>query len=194
MIFKKFLPFQSSSVYVFLDPDTQYHYSAGTYPELVQKIIAYRSQNKLDPIENLSFVLDNYLCTLPENIGKCGPATLRRNFLGFIKGGISLLRNMAYDAYVTQSRADERSAICAACPHNVKPEKGAFTFWADRVAEASIGSRRSKHHDELGTCDCCGCPLRPKVFIGEKIELTEEEVEEMSTNENCWQVKEYGRK
>lgn len=189
MLFKKFKPFCSSVVYKFKDPDTGYDYEAGTYPELVQKIVKYRSQNNLEKIEALSQVLDNYLCGLPENVGSCTSALLKRSLLGYLKGGIALIQNMAYDTIATQEVADKRSEICKGCPHNVFPDKGPFIYWSDRIAEASIGNRKSVNHNDLGNCEICSCPLRAKVFFGGKIDLPDKEHDQLP--DFCWQRRAY---
>ena len=92
-----------------------------------------------------------------------------------------------YDSFASQKEADRRAAICAVCPHNVFPDRGNFIRWADHMAVVSVGDRKSKHHDELGNCAVCTCPLRAKVFYTGKNTLTEEQKIEMR-KVNCWQV------
>lgn len=184
-VFMKFRPFYGPHAFTFVDPDTKYQYNASTQAELVKKIIGYRTQNRLEPIEALDAVLENYWCYLPENKGKCKPYPLKRGFLQMFKGGIALLINYAYDKFVGQELADARAEICARCPHNIKPEKGVVNAWLDEIAVASVGDRRTKVHDELGTCEICSCPLPAKVFYGGTIDLSEDELSQMP--DYCWQ-------
>lgn len=187
-VFMKFRPFQGPSHYTFVDPDTQHKYTAGNQAELVKQILGYRTQNRLEPIESLDTVLENYWCTLPENTGKCKHFVLKRGLLQTLKGGISLLVNFAYDKFVSQEKADARAEICVSCPHNKDVYKGRMTAWEDMIAEASVGDRKSKYQDKLFTCDVCLCPLRSKIHYGGKIDLNEEELKQMP--DVCWQKKE----
>lgn len=174
-------------MYEFKDPDTGYKYSGSTMQQLMHRIIAYRVQNKLPLIDELSSVVENYLCQHPLNTGMCQEnKILARGFMGYLKGGIALLINMAYNKFASQDEADSRSEICAKCPHNVFPDKGAFIQWADEVAEKSVGKRKSKYHELLGNCEICSCTLRAKVFYAGKIDLPKDQIEKM-IKVNCWQ-------
>lgn len=86
--------------------------------------------------------------------------------LSYIKGGISLIKNIYYGDknMVSEAVADKRSTICAECPFNVFPDKGAFLKWSDDIAEGSTGGKRSVNHDLLGSCEICTCPLKAKVW------------------------------
>lgn len=185
---KKFLPFATSKIWQFTDPDTGFIHTGRDKPDLIKKILGYRDQNDLDPIDQLGAVVDNYLCELPINLGSCKNYKLERGFLKYIKGGIALLINMAYDKFVSQDEADRRSSICLGCPHNIFPDKGGFITWADEMAKSAIGDRKSKFHKELGNCSVCSCPLRAKVFFGGKLSLSKQEMIEMP--EFCWQKQE----
>ena len=172
---------------MFQDPDTGHKYQGRTRQELVSRIVAYRAQNQLEPIEELPRVLENYWCGLPENCGSCNQNdTLERGLLATIKGGITLLANVALKKFVTQEVADSRGEVCLKCPHNTFPDKDRFQDWSDNLALHSIGERRSKHHSELGNCDLCSCPLRVKVWngMGSKIDKP------ALYPHFCWQIRE----
>lgn len=155
----------------------------------MQQIVAYRSQNELPQIEEMDAVIENYLCGLPEHQGDCRKyKVLKRGFLSFIKGGVALLKNMAYDSFAPQSVADTRSFQCRECPNNTFPDKGAFIKWSDEIAVASVGSRRSSCHNSLGSCSVCDCPLRAKVFYNRSdLTFTEPQLEALR-EVNCWQL------
>lgn len=185
----KFVPFAGPKSYQFKDPDTGYLFNAPNIHSLYNHIISYRVQNNLPLLEGLPEVVENYLCHLPENKGGCMPREkLKRGWLTTLRGGVTLLENLWYKKTVSQEKADERAAICIQCPHNIFPDKGAFIAWADEIAEASVGDKRSKYHDELGNCEICSCPLRPKVFFEGKITLPEDQVARLP--DFCWQLKE----
>lgn len=174
--------------FVFKDPDTGFEYEAGSKQELMARIITYRLQNDLAPLEELSTVLEHYWCTLQENIGACVPRPrLRRGFMQYLRGGITLITDLMYKEFASQDEANSRSLQCSLCPHNVFPDKGKFIKWSDTIAENSVGDRRSLHHEKLGNCEVCSCPLRAKVFYKGKVKLTEGEEAKMGAVK-CWQL------
>lgn len=188
-MFLQFKVFNASSVWEFKDPDTGYLYKASNRGLLLSNIISYRIQNNLEPLEELNTIVDNYLCHLPENKGKCKHLKYHRNFFAYIKGGIALLMNLYYGEknMVLVQEADRRAEICLACPHNIFPDKDMFVKWADEIAFASVGSRRSTHHDKLGNCEVCSCPIRAKVFWSGKNKLDATQVSQMR-KVACWQL------
>jgi len=188
LLIKKFRPFQTSADWEFKDPDTGRVHKTATQEELIKLIVSYRAQNGLDEIENLNLVLENYLCNMPLNEGKCSSFfPLKRGFIATVKGGVALLKSMMYKSFVSQEVADGRSNICRTCPYNVFPDKGPFIKWSDTVAEGAVGNRKSKYHDELGNCEVCTCPLRAKVFYDGEIKLPDDQ-QEVMRKVGCWQV------
>lgn len=191
-MFLQFKKFCSPSKFEFQDPDLpKKKYVGQSYEQLYQQIRGYRSQNELPEIEYLEVVVENYICRLPGHEGSCQPRPqLKRGLLRTVKGGIALIQNLRYSTFVEQEVADSRSEICKDCDLNVFPNKGNFVKWSDDLAQMSIGDRRSKFHDELGTCNGCGCPLRCKAWYAGTIKLSDEEKTIMSkANPECWQVR-----
>jgi len=188
MLFKKFKPFLGPKTFVFKDPDTGHEFKGRSIQDLILQVSGYRKQNDLEVIEYLPQTIENYLCTLPMHIGSCMPLkSPHRSIVMWAKGGVTLLKNIAYKTFCPQETADTRSEICYKCPQNQFPDKSkAFTNWANDMADRSVGSRRSKYHDSLGVCGICSCPLRSKVWFEGKIKLTPTELEEMKKI-NCWQ-------
>lgn len=202
-MFLRLKPYIAPKRFVFKDPDTGYFYQAFTRPELIKRIVNYRAQNNLEPLEQLDHVLEHFWCTdCKENTGNCEPnpafnpknKEFKRSLLAYFKGGIALLKNVFYGEanMVSQEVADERAVICRECPHNIVPVKGPMLKWSDEIAEASTGGRKSKYHDELGSCEVCSCPLRAKVFYKGDFGLSAEEKSKMSKLPKCWQVNKYG--
>jgi len=162
-------------------------YEAPNRKILLDLIRAYRKQNELEPLDFLPAIVEHYQCVQPDNIGRCTPAPqLKRGFIQFVKGGIALLKNVAYKSYASQNEADRRAEICLNCLHNTFPDRGPFVRWADDLAEAAVGDRKSTYHDQLGNCGVCSCLLRSKVFYNGTLELTDDELAEMR-KVNCWQ-------
>ena len=189
-LFRTFKPGYNSLDWEFTDPDTGYQFRTGSRADLVKQIITYRINNQLEPIDNLDLVLNDYLCKLPCNAGNCRiNGTLSRGLIGTVKGGVTLLKSMAFKAFVSQEKADDRSSVCARCPMNVFPDKKAFVKYSDRVALHCIGKRRTSNFDNLGNCAVCSCVLKAKVWIvPENLSATEEEMKEFPSF--CWVKKE----
>lgn len=186
---RRFLPHFGASRYIFTDPDTGREYTAPNFRKLIQQIHNYREQNQLEPIPYIETVVENYICSLPENAGKCDNIKLKRGILSYLKGGIALLENIFYgeENMVSPEVAEKRALICIKCPYNSFPDKGAFIAWADEVAEASTGGKKTSNYDKLGNCIVCSCPLRAKVWYKGTIKLTPEQEKQMS-EVGCWQV------
>lgn len=186
----KFKAFQVPSRYVFKDPDTGREFSGKDMKELFDQIIPYREQNRLPTIDALDHVIENYLCHLPENSGKCEARNLKRGWWQYLKGGISLLENLAYgkENMVEDSIAEERAKICIGCPNNVFPDKGGFLKWSDELAEAATGGRRIPSYDKIGNCSACSCVLKAKTFFKGPFKLTDKEKSKLP--DFCWMLKE----
>lgn len=188
-----FNPFQTSIVWKLPDPDTQHLHTGRTRAELVSNIVNYRAQNGLPKLDSLDLVIDNYLCTLPENLGKCRPVNLRRGLLQYLKGGLTLISNIWYGEknMVTQEEAERRAKICEFCPCNTFPDKGLFIAWSDNIMQNSVGDKRVSNYELLGNCDACTCTLKAKVWLKKgNINLTKDESDKMHLcNDKCWQLK-----
>src|SRR5690348_12853772 len=148
-MFKKFRAFEVPAYWVFTDPDTGYSFSGKDKPSLIKDIVNYRFQNNLEPIERLDLVLDNYLCGLPENNHKCTGYELDRKFSQYIKGGLALLKNLAFKRFATQAEAERRSKICEKCPYNIFPDKGPFIKWSDDIAVSCVGEKKTENYQKL---------------------------------------------
>lgn len=187
-----FKPFETSPIWKLPDPDNNHHIHTGaTRAELVSNIVNYRSQNRLPTIEKLDLVIENYLCGLPQNAGKCKAGTLKRGFVQYLKGGLALIQNIFYgeENMVSQEEADRRGAICLNCPCNVFVDRDMFIKWSDEMALHSIGDRKSVYHDQLGNCAGCSCNMRAKVFFKGPFNLKSEERAKMKEcNSRCWQL------
>ena len=142
MTFFTLRPFCGFAEFEFQDPDTGRVHTGNSKADLCARIRAYRQQNELPELEFLETVVENYLCHRPKHAGLCQPLKrLKRGIIPSIRGGVALLQSMLYKSFVPQEVADERSRICAGCPHNVFPDKGPFIAWCDKLAEASIGEK-----------------------------------------------------
>lgn len=187
-MFKKFKPFEAPSSIEFKDPDTGHIYKSKTYAGLYKDIIQYRAQNNLEQIENLKETVENYICTLPENCNKCTGVELHRSFYQYIKGGVALVKNIAFRQFASLEVAEKRALQCVSCENNVFPDKDNFLAWSDNIAIMQVGERRSSLHDKLGNCAVCSCPLKSKVFVDGVLPAPTKEEEEGFKKVNCWQL------
>lgn len=186
---RKFIPFQASASFQFKDPDTGYFYKAPTLGQLYQDIDNYREQNNLEPIENLNFVVENYLCSLPENANRCCSRQMPTNVYTYIKGGIALAKNMLFKKFVTKEVAEKRAAQCITCPHNIFPDRDVFPAWSDTIAEMSVMDRKVSVQEKLGHCEVCKCLLKSKVFYDGTLDKFKEEDLVKLRGVDCWQLK-----
>lgn len=190
----RFPPFKAPKRWVFIDPDTKYQYEAPTKEALVERVKAYRTQNRLPDITAISVVIENYVCNLPENKGACEEVKLNRGWQTYLKGGFTLLHNVFYgdSNIVSTELATERANQCKTCKFNIFPDKGPFAAWADAQAENATAGKSKlldpKLREELGNCEACSCNMRAKVWYGGEISLTPVEQAKMK-EVNCWQLK-----
>jgi len=189
-MFRRFRAFEAPANLTFKDPDTGHVYKSTTFSSLYTDIIRYRQQNNLEPLEGLREVVENYLCGLPENNGKCQQNTeMSRSFSQYVQGGIALLKNIAYRKFASQREAEERAHQCLKCEFNVFPDKGNFLNYADNIAIMQVGERKTSLDKDLGNCAVCTCVLRSKVHYDGKLnKFSAEELVKLK-KVNCWQLK-----
>jgi hypothetical protein len=188
-MFLRFSSFKGPQSFTWKDPDTGREFRENSKELLIERIREYRSGNNLQEIERLSFVLEHYWCTLPENANNCQPAEVKRGLLGYIKGGVALVSDVLTKNFCSQGEAEKRAAICVGCPHNVFPDRQGFLLWSDNLAYHANADRVTSKDDELGNCAVCSCPLRTKVHKGGTIALEKEWIEPMK-KVGCWQLPE----
>lgn len=185
---RRLLPFTGPAAFVFKDPDTGFNFYSRSREELVNRIIHYRAQNELPPIEHLNLVLENYWCSLPQNAGSCEDYKLQRGWMAILKGGIQILENMFFGEknMVDLETAEARAKICKGCPKNIFLEdKAGFIKWSDEIAEASTGGKTTSNNKYLGNCAVCSCPLRALVWSKyPKIEISKQD----EYPDFCWKL------
>lgn len=187
----KFNPFQAPSRYVWKDPDTGYEYVSADKQGLINHIRNYRTQNGLSEIDYLDMSIEDHLCRLPENVGKCSSVPLKRGWFEYVSGGMSLVKNMFYGEknMVEKSEADRRAVICGACKYNTCPDSDlkAYDQWANSLAIASTGGKKTVVDDKLFNCEVCTCCLKAKVHSKGPFVLDNEQKKKM-ISVGCWQV------
>lgn len=189
-----FKAFEAPKNYTFIDPDTGHIYLAKNQDSLIEDIVAYRAQNGLPQIDELPAVLQNYWCSLPQNVGKCKDCGYPIGFIGYIRGGITLLKTAALKHFATQEEAEKRAAQCVTCKYNSFPDRGPFLTWIHETAISIVGERKTKVYEKLGVCAVCQCPIRAKVFVGEKLPPFTPKQTELLASVDCWQLKQVEEK
>lgn len=184
----KFKAFCGPVQFVFKDPDTGMLYGPEKSKKLlIDRITAYRKQNGLEELQFIGDVLENYWCSLPENIGRCQPKMLKLGILPTLRGGVAVLKNYLYDKVVKQDVAEKRALQCVSCPYNRKPETEGVKRWLDLIALNSVKTHRTSQYDKLGTCSVCSCPLNMKVFYAGTIDRPGIEEQRKYDEVDCWQ-------
>lgn len=181
----KFKPFQGPAQFVFKDPDSGTVFKEDSKKLLIDRIRAYRFQNGYEEIEFLGDVLENYWCSLPENVGRCQNRLLERGLLPSLKAGLVLIKNYVYGSYVSAKESARRASICIQCPHNILSEDKGLIAWQDSIAYHSLKDHKTPFDKKLGTCEVCSCPLKAKVHLGGNLGLKEEVRKKLP--DYCWQ-------
>lgn len=176
---------------MWIDPDTGHKFVAANKIELIKYIRNYRSQNDLSEIDYLAMSVDDYLCRLPENVGKCEEIQLKRGFFEYASGGMALLKNVFFGEknMVDQEEAERRAVICELCPYNSFPDESleGYDQWANGLAVASTGGKRTSKDKELRNCEVCTCCLKAKIWSKGPFKLDESQISKMK-EVGCWQI------
>jgi len=191
----------------YTDPDTGYafneRYSGLT--ELTGRVKQYRLFNELEPIPNLSLVIEDWLCGQPKMGAHCRDAkVVSRTLRQYLKGAQASAKMLAAGekAYVSQQVADARAEVCVGCRFNKKIDKHSrLQRYTDKYVRSMVGDRKTSFDDKLYSCEVCSCPLRAKVHVSQKItqeSLTLKERKILNipllgfdgkTKFYCWQMK-----
>lgn len=131
------------------------------------------------------------VCGRTETYGERRPVSLAalQSFINVMAAWIAgIVRGR--EVFVSQDEANSRAAICITCEHNMELA-GSCGACADRIARALsiIGSRRTKHDDQLGACGICSCALRVAVHIplhAQRAGLSEDLKAEFRKIPYCW--------
>ena len=193
----KFKPFRGPLSWSFIDPDLHIQYTAKTRDDLLKQITETRKQNNLEDIPHIDIILDNYLCSKPENMGSCEFFNLPRTFMQYVEGGVAYFLNMRYKKIVPLEEAQRRANICLTkCTPTEDLDYGfnrnvsvnPLEDYTNQMFEAQVGEQpKVEGFDKLHTCTCCSCPLKSKVYYGG--EINNSKYVEASLPDHCWQKK-----
>ena len=174
--------------------NTDAYFEDKQFDRLLQRLRAHFKANDLAVPKNLEEEVVNYIClNVPESF--CvGPKDYRqakfyslsqlRDYTKIVAGiGLSAVRGVREESFVSQEEADSRAEICETCPLNNRRLcstcNGLLGF-----SQLLIGRSRKTSRDlVLGTCEKCGCLLRVKVHL-EKALLRK--TTQHNYPEHCW--------
>jgi len=160
----------------YVQPETDFEFTASTLRVLVQKVTAHREANGIaigDPRADI----EDFVCAqLPVGSEDCthvleGDYALKTRFTmedvkRFLQAAASALGS---EGLVAQEEAERRASICAACPLNTSVSgcwrcKG-LAEWLFRL----IGARTTAHASRLSQCGVCGCALKAKIWLPQSV-------------------------
>lgn len=180
-----FLIFKRSTLippsgFCFKDPDTGYVFEGHlTYASLLKAVKDYRIKNGLEPILDLHYALQDYMCNLPINkradvcreIQALQDITLKQ----FISGGKFYLTNKIKKWFkIDEDNVDyktivKRRSICSKCPFNV-PLDNSYEGVNIRSEIKKIMDKEFRHIEtdfdqDLGVCGACNCSVEYKTCL-----------------------------
>jgi hypothetical protein len=160
----------------YVQPETDFEFSASTLRGLVQKVTSHRETNGL-PVGDPRADIEAFVCAqLPVGSEDCthvleGDYALKTHFTmedvkRFLQAAVSALGS---EGLVVQEEAERRASICAACPLNTTVSgcwrcKG-LAEWLFRL----IGARTTAHASRLNQCGVCGCAIKAKIWLPQSV-------------------------
>jgi len=190
-------------------PETGAVIKGSTLRNLIKEVVLYRTANNLPIEQNIRRQVEEQVCaSMPEDNAKhyCtfleeddakNPPRLRKfrstitDLENFGKAVKAVLETAASSGnlHVSQSEADRRGSICAACPKNIPVAycHGCGTLGA--LYRSISGKKSSANDGSLHSCDVCGCDNKTQVhFTGEVLRLAAEKQGFMDAEfpEWCW--------
>jgi hypothetical protein len=160
----------------YLQRETDALLTAPSMSELLTKVRNHRLANNLPLSLDWKLEIENWLCEqLPHGICRHNMARdiplapgERPMSVAQAINGARVLGAWMFKGFskVSQAEADARSKTCAACPFN-QPAEGCTVCASNIMREAVasvLGNSRTVAHDNLNTCNICGCTLKLAVW------------------------------
>jgi len=160
----------------YVQPETDFEFSASTLRELVKRVRAHREANGL-AVGDPSADIQDFVCAqLPVGSENCshvikGDYALKTHFTmedvkRFIQAAVAALGGRGL---VDQPEAERRAALCASCPLNTTV-KGCWRCrglaeWLFKL----IGARTTGHASRLNQCGVCGCAIKAKIWLPQDV-------------------------
>ena len=169
----------------YVDPDTSFPFVADYLQQLVEKVRAHRQANKLAVPENLSDVVENFICH------NCPPGICRSPDGEKYTGGRSresvenitnaTLRVARSRQFVSKEEAERRAAICSSCSENSPRRHCGSCRGTNNIIKEILGNRSTQNDPHLGVCDSLGVFLKAFVHLAGKANSSKGELPD-----NCW--------
>jgi len=172
------------SGYCFIDPDTGYRFdNHKSLKSLIEAVNKYRENNALEPILDVYYAVQDYMCSLPINKynNVCRKVERLENitFSQFVTGGKYYLSKKIKRWFGIDKEKGEdflniekRRSLCAKCPFNVPLDntKSGFSIRQEIKAlmDADFPEIVTEHDEGLGVCAVCNCSTLYKSCLPEK--------------------------
>lgn len=168
--YKQYSP--PGGVYFYTVPETGVSFEHGVLDALVLEVRQHYVANKLTPPENLTAVIEDFICAqMPEGVCRGHGTTESEAWKHVspqqVKDFTKLIfekRRLGERFFVSQEEAEKRATICASCPFNLMNLCTTCTQLKGYAAKYLVG-RATTQDRLLGVCGKCGCMLEAKVHV-----------------------------
>jgi len=185
--------------WVFMVAETGTKLEAASARSLADKVWRHMESNEIVPPYPFQPWFEDEACR-QSGLGEpwCGPAAsegmtgkpmLNRESVARFLRTMWLLFKRGFKL-VGQDVAEQRAAVCVACPANVKFPLSCWKCTALlAIVGKIIGTRKTAVDDKLEWCGCCGCRCQLKVWIPKKVLRRGEKGQKISYEQGCWVIK-----
>lgn len=165
---------------------------AGTFDSMLSNVKAYRFRNGGDLAPGWEHRLGTLVVEQnPIATVGCSVEPEFANYRYKITGGdvmnfLGTMTNFLKDGgkFVDVDEAERRASICASCPHNGSMAACSTCLDVGRRVATLIKGQQTSHHDDLKTCNRCGCMLKAKVWFPLK---SLRNSKSLPLPDECWQ-------
>lgn len=182
--------------YFYVDPNSKQRITAPHMQGLVAKVIIHRKSNKFEIADNLSDVIEDWLCRhLPpglcrDNSGRISTRGIHyRTAENAVRNSSLLSRIMRRSGRnpVNKKISDKRAAVCVACEFNLAMAGCMSCRGVKSIIDNMRYGKKTSHDKQLRVCGVCGVLNHVHVFIDDKtIRETIEKVTEYP--DQCWKL------
>lgn len=172
--------------------------TAGTFPQLIEKVERIYRMNKTEIPENLPAIIENDICMRsPSGLCKGShKSTIGRLIVTAraIQNGtnaLAMILKKGVGAFVKQEVAEERASICAECPMNVRDPACMSCSGFDYVIQSVRKGRTTSKDSEIKSCAICQCFIKALVHVN--VDVLKASTPKKTLDkypEHCWKVRE----
>lgn len=157
-------------------PETGQLFRGVSEYQLLCELEAHYRANQLKKPDGLSDLIERFVCEqepdyCTDQHGQAvqdGKRSIFMDIRAALQGTATLVMwKVKGEGLVEPTLADQRAAICVACPMNVEPQgcTSCNTKVVREAVEAIVGTRQTSFHNQLKACKVCMCHLSAKVQL-----------------------------